>query len=98
MRRDIPAEALPLCFQIRDWHTDITHFASFLEYLCLHMKDGFLVPALKWLVDNRLTGERFIQFTKNECKGSQLELYRYLVMRVKKESKLSNIHAKEMNL
>lgn len=53
----------------------------FLHYLDrFHRCDEMLL----WLTKNNLTGRRFLDFTKEACKSSMLELARFLLQRCEK--------------
>ena len=56
-----------------------------LHYLDTHFPRLKLEAALKWLVRNKLTGQRFVDWIEMECFGSQLEMHRKLLQMVEKE-------------
>ena len=60
---------------------DRSEIVPFMHYLDrFHRCDDML----EWLVKNNLTGLRFLDFTKDRCKGSMLEVARYLLQRCEK--------------
>ena len=42
---------------------------------------------LRWLIRNKLTGTRFVEFFKNECGASDLNFYTTLISKLEKEEK-----------
>ncbi len=40
---------------------------------------------LRWLIKNKLIGDRFVEFWKGECKGSDLNFYTVLISKLEKE-------------
>lgn len=51
-----------------------------------------LDAALHWLVQNRVTGKRFLELVNFQCGGSPLELVRYLTMRIEKEKHVRSLY------
>lgn len=96
--REIPEQAIGKFMRIRDDHPDGPTFAFFLEYLTFHMPTKRLDAALDWLLLNRLTGTKFLALCIIDCKGSGLELIRYLTMRLEREKKARRLHLKDVRV
>lgn len=96
MQREIQIQALPLFQRIRDNHPNIHYMAYYLEYLTFHLPEAKLLPALEWLVKNRLTGEKFLEFIQGDCRRSGLELIRQLTMRLEREKKTRTLTVKDI--
>ena len=92
----IPKSALALFYKIKGNHLDAHNFAYYLEYLTFHLPEGKLVPALEWLIKNKLTEDRFIEFVQGECKNSGLELIRLITMRLEKDKKPRKLYAPDL--
>jgi hypothetical protein len=61
--------------------------ATRLYYLDVHFPENKLNAALQWLIANKLTGARFVEWAKGDCAGSNLEMHRLLLSRIEKETK-----------
>lgn len=61
--------------------------ASRLHYLDCHFPGDKLKPAIRWLIQNGLTGARFVEFVNQDCSGSNLELHRMLLAILYREHK-----------
>lgn len=96
--RDISINALPLCVIIRDDHPSVNFFAYYLEYVIFHMPENMVLPALRWIVNNGLTGRKFLDFVQGDCHRSGLEMIRYLTMRLERERELRTLTAKDLQL
>ena len=96
--RMIPEAAMPLFTQIHAGHRNAHFFSYYLEYLAFHMPVPKIVPALQWLVKNKICGERFIMYVRGECRASGLEFIRNLHMRVEREKKLRELFVKDIRL
>lgn len=96
--KNIPEIAMEYFQRILDGHPDGATFAFFLEYLTFHMPDAKLIPALEWLLKNELTGQRFLVFAIVDCKGSGLEMIRYLTMRLEREKKIRRLHVTDVKV
>lgn len=96
LKRDISVQALPLFLKIRADHPNAQYFAYYLEYLTFHLPDGMLVPALEYLVKNKMTGERFLKFINEDCQRSALELLRHMTMRLERSTKLRTLTRKDI--
>lgn len=94
--RQIDSKAMPLFYRIRGGHPNAHHFAYYLEYLALHMPDKMLVPALEMLLKLRLTEQRFLDFVRDDCARSGLELIRQLTMRLEREKKLRTLTIRDV--
>lgn len=93
---EIPRYYLDLFHRIRGAHRDIHHFAYYLEYMVFHLPRDKLLPATQWLLRNKLTEQRFIDFIKNECKSSGLEFIRYLTMKVEHETRMRPLSGRDV--
>lgn len=96
LQQDISIKLIPLYLQIRNGHSNVSSFAYYLEYLTFHMPEKMLEPALKWLVRNQLTGQKFLDFVQGECARSGLELIRNLTMRLEREKKVRALTARDI--
>jgi len=71
---------LAICNNINNIHL-VTHPLYYLECFFPEAK---LIHALKWLVRNKLIGERFVEWYRGQCVGSNLEMHRELMAAVEK--------------
>lgn len=94
--QQIPKSTIELYFRVRANHPNVHYIAYYLEYLTFHIPERMLVPALEWLVKNKIVGERFIEFIHNDCAKSGLEMIRYLTMRLEKEQKTRKLYAMDL--
>lgn len=96
MEKEISSMTIPLFQEIRSNHSRIHDFAYYLEYLAFHMPDRMLVPSLLWLIKNKLTGQKFLDFMAIDCKNSGLELIRYLTMKLEHDRQLRSLTVKDI--
>lgn len=96
LHREISSKAMPLFFKVKADHPDAHFFAYYLEYLTFHMPEKMLIPALEWLIKNRIVGPRFYDYVKSDCAASGLELIRNLTMRLEREKRLRTLTAKDL--
>lgn len=68
-----------LMMKIIDNHHDVHPVAMRLYFLFDHFPPNKLDKVLTWLVSNRLTGFSFVSWFNSECKGSDLEMHRFLL-------------------
>jgi hypothetical protein len=61
----------------------------------MHLMDGHVLcdEMLRWLVRNRLTGVRLLEWLRFEHRGSVFGAMKYLVMRVERERKVRPVIA-----
>ncbi len=53
------------------------------------------IDILKWLIRNRLTGRRLLDFFNGECQRSFLGLISFVVMRLEREQEARAVRARE---
>lgn len=94
--RMVDTAVIPLVERIRAGHNSAHEFAYFLEYLIFHMPEPRLVPALWWLVSNRVTGQKFLDFVNEDCSKSGLELVRELTRRIEREANVRPLFAEDI--
>jgi|SRR6267378_3408348 len=92
----IAEEAMSLFHQIRNFHPNTQYVAYYLEYLAFHIREPLLVPALQWLIKNKIVGQKFIDFVQEDCSRSGLELIRQLTMRIEKDKHFRRLHRKDV--
>jgi hypothetical protein len=63
-------------------HADTHSITTRFHYLDCHFPPAKLDAALSWLVRNRLTGQRFVEFVRHDCHNSNLEMHRKLLEKV----------------
>lgn len=68
-----------LCFKIIEIEPLIHPVCQRLYFLDQHFPLEKLDAALRWLIDNGLTGRKFLAWYQAACKGSDLELHRTLL-------------------
>lgn len=93
---DVDRRAFPLYYKIKDNHENKQLFAYYLEYLTFVLPQARVLPALEWLVKNKITGEKFVQFIRHECQLSPLEFVRHVTMRLEREKTLRHLHVKDI--
>lgn len=76
---DIPPQRRELYFRLIDNHPNLHAIAHRLHFLDSHFPPAKLDAALKWLTTNNVTGSRFVEWFKVECKNSDLEMHRLLL-------------------
>ncbi len=69
-----------------------------VHYLMTHMKSKPFFHSLDWLIANNLTGQNFVDFYQETCKGSNLELQRYLTSKIEKKDKRALLAHKDVVL
>lgn len=89
----LPENQRRLMLMIWDGYAQFERITTRLHYIHLHMPNARVVEALRWLLANKLTGGRFVDFAEGECKGSNLELIRVLTMRIEKDKKERKLYA-----
>ncbi len=78
------AESLAM-LALLDGYKPHTFITTPLHFLDLHMPRPMLLPALKYLEKNRLTGKKLADFILNECGGVPLEFMRWTQAKLVKE-------------
>lgn len=81
-----------LFFRVIDNYADINAIGFRLHFLTDRFPSHQLDEALAWLVANNLTGPKFVEWFKTQCKNSDLEMHRFLLM-VVDNSKLGAVIA-----
>ena len=71
---------------------------SRLHYLDTFFPRHKLESALKWLVRNKITGQRFVDWIETDCFGSQLEMHRKLLQIVEKERYMRVLTNKDLSV
>lgn len=89
----IPPVRRELFLRIWSGHANVHAIVTRLFYLDVHFPVARLDAALRWLIRNSLTGDRFLQFVDGDCAGSNLELHRKLIAATEKEKKTRPIFA-----
>jgi hypothetical protein len=69
---------------------------QYLYYLDCILPKPKLLPALSWLVKNKLTGIKFITWIKTECNGSLLEMVRRLTMHIENDKTPRKLFKKDV--
>lgn len=95
---EISAKIPRLADKIRDGHKATSFIAYYLEYLIFHSKPSHVEPSFSWLLKNGMTGQKFVDFIKVDCRESGLEMIRYITMRLEKEKKLRRLTAGDMRV
>lgn len=96
LNREISSSAMPLFFRVRADHPDAHFFSYYLEFVTFHLPERMLVPALLWLIKNKIVGAKFYEFVKVDCANSGLELVKHLTMRLEREKRLRALTAKDL--
>ncbi|MFN8741520.1 MAG: hypothetical protein ACK5YR_16465 [Pirellula sp.] len=68
-------------------YEDMHRILKPIHFLYLHMYPAKFLWSLDYLIAQGLVAEKFIEFYKTDCKSSDLELQKYLLQKVDKESK-----------
>lgn len=50
-----------------------------------------------YLIKNRLTGKRFMDFVKGPCKNSMLDLLAYLILKTERNKELRPVYRNDLN-
>ena len=77
--KNIPDKRRDYYFRIIDNQANIHAITMRLFYLDSHFPISKLDTALLWLINNNLTGKKFVDWFENICKASDLELHRLLL-------------------
>jgi hypothetical protein len=80
----IPAARRKAMLAIWNGAADMHAVFQALHFLDCHAPIDKLDAMLGWLISNKLTGGKFLEFLRGECRGSYLELQRTLLMRIEK--------------
>jgi hypothetical protein len=75
----IPPRRRELYLKIVDMSVDYSLITHRLHFLDNHFPPHKLDAALEWLVANKITGQKFITWFKEECQYSDLEMHRRLL-------------------
>lgn len=87
MRDEIGPVRRELYFKVIDSHPATLVFhevAGKVHFLDESFPKEKIDAALKWLIQNRITGAAFVDWFKNECQNSLLEMHKRLLSAVEK--------------
>ena len=65
-----------------------------LHFIHLHMPERYLLPALRWLLANKLTGRRLADFVALECDMRFLTFQQKLLVAIHKDRNLAIVGGK----
>lgn len=83
-------------FKIWGGYSDMHRVLKPLHFLFVHMHPAKFLASLDFLIAQGLVSNRFVDFYMGDCKGSNLELQRYLLQKVEKVSKAQLIAGKDV--
>lgn len=94
--REVSKYAVRMCERIYRGCGKPTFAAYYLEYLCLHLPEERLEPALEWLLTRGIHGHAFADYVAIECDNSGLELLRQVTKGIERDDRLRKIYAKDL--
>lgn len=94
----IPEHRRQLYLRILDNYRDFHPITQRFYFLDDHFPPPKLDKALRWLVENNYTGIRFLNWFKQVCSNSDLEMHRNLLMVVNNEELPKVVAGKNFHL
>ena len=94
--KEITKRALKLCEHVWSGAEPAHLITYYLEYLCLHLPDNRLEPALEWLLKRGIQGKLFADFAETTCQASGLELIRHITKGIEHDRHLRVIRAEDI--
>lgn len=70
---------------------DVANRLRFFEGLVIDQKDA-CDDVLSWLIKNKLTGQKFLDWYDGDCRGSALVAGSYVFMKIKKQKEMQPLY------
>lgn len=85
-------------FKIWGGYTDMHRVLKPMHFLFTHMAPAKFLASLDYMIAQGLVSQKFIDFYMTDCKGSDLELQRYLLQKVEGVTKAHLFAGKDVIL